>query len=121
MLVGFAEGLGAAKTYATRDRYEIDTNRELIESVRVQLSQAAKRAGIKAIVLDAETIPFIDVSAARLLDGLSAELKRDGVCMLLARDIGRVRDVLRMSGEDISQTSVYPSVRTAVEVARSGS
>ena len=30
MLVGFAEGLGAAKTYAARDHYEIDANRELL-------------------------------------------------------------------------------------------
>lgn len=30
MLVGFAEGLGAAKTYAARHHYEIDTNRELL-------------------------------------------------------------------------------------------
>ena len=30
MLVGFAEGLGAAKTYAAREHYEIDTNRELM-------------------------------------------------------------------------------------------
>jgi SulP family sulfate permease len=30
LLVGFAEGLGAAKTYATRFRYEIDPNRELL-------------------------------------------------------------------------------------------
>lgn len=30
MLVGFAEGLGAAKTYAARSGYEIDANRELL-------------------------------------------------------------------------------------------
>jgi len=30
MLVGFAEGLAAAKNYAAREHYEIDTNRELI-------------------------------------------------------------------------------------------
>jgi sulfate permease, SulP family len=30
MLVGFAEGLGAGKTYAARHHYEIDANRELI-------------------------------------------------------------------------------------------
>jgi sulfate permease, SulP family len=30
MLIGFAEGLGAAKTYAARDNYEIDANRELL-------------------------------------------------------------------------------------------
>jgi len=50
-----------------------------IESVRAQLSQAAMRPGTKTIVLDPETIPFIDVSAARMLDELATELKRDGV------------------------------------------
>jgi SulP family sulfate permease len=30
MLVGFAEGLAAAKTYAARDGYDIDSNRELV-------------------------------------------------------------------------------------------
>jgi sulfate permease, SulP family len=30
MLVGFAEGLGAAKTYAQREHYDIDANRELL-------------------------------------------------------------------------------------------
>jgi SulP family sulfate permease len=30
MLVGFAEGLGAAKTYAAREHYEVDANRELL-------------------------------------------------------------------------------------------
>ena len=30
MLVGFAEGLGAAKTYAARDGYQISPNRELV-------------------------------------------------------------------------------------------
>ena len=30
VLVGFAEGLGAAKTFARREHYEIDTNRELL-------------------------------------------------------------------------------------------
>jgi MFS superfamily sulfate permease-like transporter len=30
MLVGFAEGLGAAKAYVARHHYEIDANRELV-------------------------------------------------------------------------------------------
>ena len=30
MLVGFAEGLGAAKTYARREHYDVDANRELL-------------------------------------------------------------------------------------------
>jgi MFS superfamily sulfate permease-like transporter len=30
LLIGFAEGLGAAKTYAAKAGYDIDTNRELL-------------------------------------------------------------------------------------------
>ena len=30
MLIGFMEGLGAAKTYAAKNHYEIDANRELL-------------------------------------------------------------------------------------------
>ena len=30
MLVGFAEGLGAAKTYAAKAGYDVDSNRELL-------------------------------------------------------------------------------------------
>ena len=30
LLIGFAEGLGAAKTYAARAGYEVDPNRELL-------------------------------------------------------------------------------------------
>jgi sulfate permease, SulP family len=90
------------------------------ESVRAQVRRAAGREGTKTVVLDAETIPFIDVSAAEMLDELAGELKRDGVRLLLARDIGQVRDVLRKAGGDISHQRVYPTVRAAVDAARSG-
>jgi SulP family sulfate permease len=89
------------------------------ESVRAEVRRAAGRSATKAVVLDAETIPFIDVSAARMLDELAGELQRDGVQLLLARDIGGVRDVLRKTGSDISQARVYPTVRAAVTAARS--
>ena len=45
MLVGFAEGLGAAKTYAARDHYEIDTNRELVGLGRRQPRRRPGAAG----------------------------------------------------------------------------
>jgi SulP family sulfate permease len=70
-------------------------------------------------VLDAETIPFVDVSAARMLDELADELKRDGMSLLLARDVGQVRDVLRTAGGDMSQEHVYPTVHAAVEASLS--
>ena len=43
MLVGFAEGLGAAKTYAARDHYDIDPNRELIGARRGQPRRRARQ------------------------------------------------------------------------------
>ena len=45
----------------------------------------------KAIVLDAETMPFVDVSAARMLEELAEDLRRDGVALVLARDVGQVQ------------------------------
>ena len=30
LLIGFAEGLGAAKTYAAKEGYDVDANRELL-------------------------------------------------------------------------------------------
>jgi sulfate permease, SulP family len=44
---------------------------------RARLTAAAD--GMHAVVLDAETIPFIDVTAARMLDGLAGDLRRRGV------------------------------------------
>jgi MFS superfamily sulfate permease-like transporter len=184
MLVGFAEGLGAAKTYAQRDHYAIDTNRELLglgganlasglssgmvvngslsktggqrlgrhphaalgahrrrphrrhapaphrpvreaaaatlgrvpgtdqfgdvrrhpenelpagiavlrvesglffanaDAVSARVRAAARE--VHAVVLDAETVPFIDVTAAEALAGLAAELDGQGVTLALA-------------------------------------
>src|ERR1700722_3193651 len=85
------------------------------EAVRAQVRLAARKQEIKTVVLDAETIAFIDVSAARMLDELADELQRDGVNLVLARDVGQVRDVLRKTGGDISRERVFPTVRAAVD------
>jgi sulfate permease, SulP family len=52
---------------------------------------------IEAVVIDAETVPFIDVTAARMLQALDQDLARNHVRLLVAHDVGRVRDVLRSS------------------------
>jgi anti-anti-sigma regulatory factor len=49
--------------------------------------------------MDAETVPSIDVTAARMLLALRADLERDGVELVLARDVGQVRDVLEAADE----------------------
>ena len=70
------------------------------DALRDAVQAQAFRDGIRAVVLDAETIPYIDVTAARMLVQLDDELERRGVRLVVARDIGQVRDVLRRTGED---------------------
>ena len=67
-------------------------------------------------MLDAETVPYVDVTAAEMLAQLRGDLDRDGVRLLVARDIGQVRDVLRRAGAE-DAAAVFPSVEAAVEAA----
>ena len=89
------------------------------DHVRSVIRDAAARGGVHAVVLDAETTPFVDVTAAEMLAGLADELEREGVELLLARDVGQVRDVLRRSGAAgaLGVHGVFRSVSAAVEAA----
>ncbi|MEU3175451.1 MULTISPECIES: STAS domain-containing protein [unclassified Streptomyces] len=71
-------------------------------------------------MIDAETVPFVDVSAVRMLDNLAEELEDLGVRLLLARDVGQVRDVLRTAEARTELRRVCPTVRAAVDAARTG-
>ena len=86
------------------------------DHVRDTVRAHARKDGVKAVVLDAETVPYVDVTAAEMLQQLRADLDRDGVRLLVARDIGQVRDVLRRAGAE-DATAVFPSVEAAVEAA----
>ena len=77
----------------------------------------ASEEGVTAVVLDAETVPDIDVTAAEMLSQLRGDLDRAGVRLLVARDIGQVRDVLRRAGAE-DEAAVFPSVEDAVSRAR---
>lgn len=79
--------------------------------------QSHAREGTKAIVLDAETVPFIDLTAAQMLAELAEELDRRGVRFLLARDIGQVRDVLGRADAD-TPVQTFPTVQAAVDSIR---
>jgi hypothetical protein len=59
-----------------------------------QLRAAATRSRTRAIVTDAESVPFVDVSGVRMLDELSDALDALGVELAIAHDIGQVRDML---------------------------
>lgn len=86
------------------------------DHVRDVVRVAARAEGVHRIVLDARTVPFVDVSAARMLVELAATLARDGVELVVARDIGQVRDVLRRT--DGPAPRVFSAVDTAVAAPR---
>ncbi len=90
------------------------------DAVRSRILEAASAAEIRAVVLDAETIPFIDVTASRMLGDLADELRHRDVELLIARDIGQVRDVLSHVVDNPALQRVYPTVRAAVDAADRG-
>jgi hypothetical protein len=61
-------------------------------------------------------MPFVDVSAVGMLEELARQLEGDGVQLLLAGDIGQVRDVLRRAARE-QGPETYPTVRDAVAAA----
>jgi SulP family sulfate permease len=69
-------------------------------------------------VLDAESMPYIDVTAVHALERMAMGLQSAGIEVFVARDIGSVRDVLREAGAGRALTAVYPSVQLAVEAAQ---
>jgi anti-anti-sigma factor len=74
--------------------------------------------GTKTIVIDGETVPFIDMTAAHMLESLAEDLERDGIQLLLARDVGQVRDVLeRQEADHPVAIRAYPTVQAAVTAA----
>jgi sulfate permease, SulP family len=85
--------------------------------VRNAIRAHARDEGVKAVVLDAETVLDVDVTAAEMLEQLRGDLDRGGVRLLVARDIGQVRDVLRRAGAE-DEAVVFPSVEDAVRRVR---
>jgi sulfate permease, SulP family len=82
--------------------------------------QDAAGDGIGAVVLDCETMPSIDVTAARMLSQLAADFRRRGVRLVLAGEIGQVRDMLAaVSGPD-GTPEYHRTVHDAVDSATTG-
>jgi SulP family sulfate permease len=85
------------------------------DHVRAAVRAAAAGDGIRAIVLDCETVPFVDITAARMLTELTADLAKRGVRLVIARDIGQVRDMLAVTGPPGSAHEYYRTVQEAVD------
>ncbi|HEY9312868.1 SulP family inorganic anion transporter [Williamsia sp.] len=82
------------------------------DHVRDQVTALATK-GIHTIVLDAETSPFIDVTAVSMLTDLHRTLQRSGVDLRIAREIGQFRDVIHADAPD-STLGIFPTVTDAL-------
>jgi len=87
------------------------------DTVRRQILDAAGADGTRAVVLDAETTPFIDVTAAQMLGDLNQQLRARGISLLVARDVGQFRDVLEHASDDADRSLGYPTIGDAVSAA----
>ncbi|WP_081829826.1 SulP family inorganic anion transporter [Paraoerskovia marina] len=69
----------------------------------------------RAVVLDAQTVPFVDVTAAKMLVELRDSLQSKGVTLYLTRDVGQVRDLIRNAEPSREfMPHVVPDVHAAV-------
>ncbi|WP_245929204.1 SulP family inorganic anion transporter [Murinocardiopsis flavida] len=82
------------------------------EYVHDRVVDAALPGHVRDVVLDVRAVPFVDATAARMVDRLAESVDRHGSRLLLARDLGQVRDQLRRT--DL----LHPSVEDAVRAAR---
>lgn len=76
---------------------------------------------VRAVVIDAEATPFIDVSGASMLTQLRDELARSDVSLSLAGVSGQVRDVVRTTSDGGRGERLYSSVDAAYDAARPAS
>ncbi|QNG21038.1 SulP family inorganic anion transporter [Rhodococcus triatomae] len=67
----------------------------------------------QVVVLDAETSPFVDVTAAAMLEQLRKSLKSGGTEFRIARDVGQFRDILLRSTTS-DTPAIFPTVREAL-------
>jgi MFS superfamily sulfate permease-like transporter len=84
------------------------------EHVRVTVREAAAEPGVRAVILDLEAAASVDVSAVRMLAELRDDLRVRGSRLVLARNLGQVRELMRLELGERSIADVYPTVAEAV-------
>ncbi|GAA1779254.1 SulP family inorganic anion transporter [Nocardioides hankookensis] len=87
--------------------------------VRDRVRELVAGSGATTVVLDAETVPGIDVTAAAMLGQLFQDLRQEGVAFGIAQGVGQVRDVLDASGQ-ATAPPVFPRIDDAVAHLASG-
>ena len=74
---------------------------------------------VHGVVVDAGSVPTIDITAADMLAQLAVDLERRGIGLTVARDLGQVRDVLRHSDAAELAATFHPTVDAAVAAVSS--
>ena len=77
---------------------------------------AAAVPDLRLVVLDGRSTPSIDVTASGMLVQLRADLRRIGAELVLADNIGQVRDVLA-TAEPEGEPPLYPTIEAALASA----
>lgn len=72
----------------------------------------------QACILDAQSVPAIDITGADMLAQLKGELGSRGIAFVVARDIGQVADMLVSAAHGDEQPELYPTVAAALEAVR---
>jgi high affinity sulfate transporter 1 len=88
------------------------------DAVRSAVRARAAEADTHAVVLDAETIAFVDITAVRMLRELAGDLKAASVRLAIAHEIGQVRDLISNGDGDAATVPVYPTIQAAVDAMR---
>jgi sulfate permease, SulP family len=86
--------------------------RSLREAVRRAIIEHADRPGTTAVIIDAEAITFLDVTAVRMLDDVADDLARQDKQLAIAHDLGQVGDLL--ASEPDTALAVYPGTDEAI-------
>ena len=84
------------------------------ESVRTRVMRVADDDDIRVIVLDAETVAFIDVTAAHMLSDLAEQLADREVRLVIAHGISSVREGLHSEEQGPGAIELYATVEEAV-------
>lgn len=82
--------------------------------VRTRILHVTVDPDIRTIVLDAETIAFIDVTAAEMLARLADELAERNVRLVIAHGLSSVRHDLRVDSDGSGRIELFATVEQAV-------
>jgi SulP family sulfate permease len=89
------------------------------ETIREEVERIASVDEVHGVLIDAEAIPFVDVSAAEMLDSLSITMQREGKQLLLAHETGQVKELVSLAAAGAPLES-FGSIEEAVRYFAKG-